>query len=123
MIILKYDNIIVCELVAASEVRRAKSGVASEITLMTVELSLELRQALHQSQGGQPLRLIDPDTNTTYVLVRAELYDQLRSVPNGEDELAASFPAQFDAAMKAGWDDPAMDVYDNYDENRKKRCP
>jgi hypothetical protein len=90
---------------------------------MTPELSPELRQAVHQLRGAEPLRVVDPDTQTTYVLVRAEIYDQLQAESSNEDDLAATYPAQIEAALKAGWSAPEMDVYDNYDESRRKLCP
>ncbi len=31
------------------------------------------------------------------------------------DELADSYPAQMESAMRAGWADPAMDEYNDYD--------
>jgi hypothetical protein len=39
------------------------------------------------------------------------------------DELAETYAAQSEAALRAGWDEPAMDDYDHYDEARKKLCP
>jgi hypothetical protein len=77
---------------------------------MTPELSPELRQAVHALGTASPLRLVDPDTNTSYVLVRAEVFDRLQAGV-GDDELAVTYPAQFKAAMQAGWADPEMDVY------------
>jgi hypothetical protein len=40
-------------------------------------LTAELRQEVAKA-GGNPVRLIDPETNTAYVLLRAEEYDQLK---------------------------------------------
>jgi hypothetical protein len=91
---------------------------------MTPELSPDLRQAVQHLHGTQPLRLIDPDTNTVYVLVRAEVFDQVQAVLHeDESELADTYAAQSEAALEAGWDAPEMDDYDNYDENRQKLCP
>lgn len=87
---------------------------------MSTELSPELRQAVHQLPGNQPLRLVDPDTNTVYVLVRAEVFDQAQtSLAAGEAELSDTYAAQSEAALKAGWDAPDMDDYDHYDESRR----
>jgi hypothetical protein len=91
---------------------------------MTPELTPDLRQAVHQLPGTQPLRLIDPDTNTVYVLVRAEVFEQGQAaLHEDEAELADTYAAQSDAALRAGWDGPEMADYDNYDESRKKLCP
>jgi hypothetical protein len=47
-----------------------------------IELTLQLQQAL---DAGLEPRLIDPRTNTAYVLVRADVYEHLRSLL-AEDE-------------------------------------
>ncbi len=52
---------------------------------MAPELSPELRQAIQQLPGAEPLRVVDPETNATYVIVKAEVYDQLQRVFGDED--------------------------------------
>lgn len=37
-------------------------------------------------------------------------------------DLRDTYTAQLAAALRAGWDDPAMDEYNNYDEAYKKLC-
>jgi hypothetical protein len=88
---------------------------------MNVELSEEQRQAL-DAQPGQPLRVVDPRTQKAYVLIPAEVYDRIEA-PLDEDDLRGTYPAQMESALRAGWDDPAMDDYNNYDENLKKLWP
>ena len=89
---------------------------------MTYELTPDLRRAVHDSNGVEPLRLIDPDTNTLYVLVRADQFQAVAMPAPSEDDLdiKETYRAQFDAAGLSGWNDPAMDDYNNYDESRKK---
>jgi hypothetical protein len=82
---------------------------------MTVNLSDELRQAL-SAQSNEPLRLVDERTGAVYVVLRADEYERLKE----EEELSDTYPAQFESAWRAGWDDPAMDDYNNYDENFRK---
>jgi len=55
---------------------------------MSLELSAEQRRAL---AGGQefPPRLLNPDTNETYVLVHAELYERVRAILEEEDDIPA----------------------------------
>ena len=43
-----------------------------------IELNPEQRQAIAQ---GEPVRIIDPSTHDSYVLVQAEVYDRLAGVP------------------------------------------
>jgi hypothetical protein len=52
---------------------------------MAPELSPELRQAMQQLHGAEPLRVVDPETNASYVIVKAEVYDQLQRVLSDED--------------------------------------
>lgn len=90
---------------------------------MSVPLTEPLQHALDQ-RPGEPLRLVDPRTQTAYVLLRADLYERVRTLIEQEDltpEEKLSLLAE--SGCRAGWDAPEMDDYDNYDENRKKRCP
>jgi hypothetical protein len=75
-------------------------------------LTTEQRTLLEQA-GGEILRLIDPDTNQQYVLVRADVYEQLRS---GQAELDPRelYPALHRALEDEGWDEPRMDEYNRY---------
>jgi hypothetical protein len=63
-----------------------------------IELTDEQRQELER-QGEALAR--DPKTNETYVLVRADVFEQMRAIVDGQ-------------ARRAGWDDPTLDVYENY---------
>jgi hypothetical protein len=75
-------------------------------------LTVEQR-ALLQQAGGEVLRLIDPDTNQQYVLVRADLYEQIWS---GHADLVPPqlYPALHRAMKDEHWDDPEMDEYNRY---------
>ena len=65
------------------------------------------------------LRLIDPRTNAVYVLVPLEQYEQVKALyEDGDYDISETYPAQMESAMRAGWDDPAMDAYNDYDANR-----
>jgi hypothetical protein len=46
-------------------------------------LTPEQRQAARQA-GEQPIRLVDPDTDTPYVLLRADVYERLRPPAEGD---------------------------------------
>jgi hypothetical protein len=80
----------------------------------------ELQEAMRASQG-RPLRLTDPETQAEYVLLQADLYDQLHGLlSNGSlltsDERRAVL---IQAGLRAGWDDPEMDVYNDLDPRRQ----
>ncbi|HUY87315.1 MAG TPA: hypothetical protein VMV10_01140 [Pirellulales bacterium] len=83
-----------------------------------IELSPELQQAL-DAQAETPPRIVDPRTNKAYVLLAAEQYERIKALLEQEDDLAQTYPAQMESAMRAGWGDAAMDDYDRYDELRR----
>ena len=49
----------------------------------------ELRQEIEKA-GDEPIRIEDPETHATYVLLRAEVYDRLRPPPAPEDVACSS---------------------------------
>jgi hypothetical protein len=82
---------------------------------MSIELSTDLRQAVDFE--GTPLKLLDPRTGNVYVLVDEAMFAKLQTL--FDDTLADTYPAQIESAMRAGWDDPDMDDYNDYDRHRK----
>jgi hypothetical protein len=72
--------------------------------------------------GGNdvPIRVSDPEQIATFVLVRADVYERFQSLfeedPVTEQERLFQL-RQF--GKRAGWDDPAMDVYDDLDPRKK----
>ena len=79
---------------------------------MMIELS-EKQVQLLQSEDHEPVEVINPTTKEEFVLLRREVYETLRfqSVDNYTSEDA--FRAQIESAAAAGWDDPALDVYND----------
>ena len=75
-------------------------------------LTAEQRKLLEEA-GGEVLRLSDPETNQGYVLVRAEVYEQLWS---GHADLNPRdlYPVLHRALQDEGWDDPQMEEYNRY---------
>ena len=49
-----------------------------------LELTKEQHQAI-QRNGDRPARVRDPETETTYVLLREDMYEQLKSRLHGDD--------------------------------------
>ncbi|HEV3263449.1 MAG TPA: hypothetical protein VG013_41825 [Gemmataceae bacterium] len=82
---------------------------------MTVELTEPIRQAL-QAHPNDPLRMVDPQTNTEYVLIRKEVYERLEQLVGLDPQ--AAYPL-VDETFREGWDDPKMAEYDDY-ETRKR---
>ena len=85
---------------------------------MTIQLTEE--QWANMQGHEVPMRVSDPAKSTTFVLVRADVYDRFKSLfeedPLTEQERLFQLQ-QF--GKRAGWDDPAMDIYDDLDPGRK----
>jgi hypothetical protein len=80
----------------------------------------ELQQAVRASHG-RPLRLTDPDTQAEYVLLQAEIYDQLQGLLCNDTSLTPDErrAVLIQAGLRAGWDDPEMDAYNDLDPRRQ----
>ena len=80
-----------------------------------IPLSKEIQQAIKDSQE-EPVRLVDPETNAEYVVVPVETFERMRKGvyyddgPITEEEQTALL---VEMGLSIGWDDPAMDVYND----------
>jgi hypothetical protein len=86
-----------------------------------IELTLEQRQAVAQ-QGEAPPRAVDPDTHTTYVLIREEVYARLQALLGEVEDnqcLRDMYPHVMEVFEREGWDDPTMDIYNDLDSRGK----
>lgn len=86
-----------------------------------IELTVEQRQAVAQ-QGEMPARAVDPDTRTTYVLLPEAVYARIRALLEEEEAsllLHDMYPHVMEIFGRDGWDDPAMDIYDDLDPRRQ----
>jgi hypothetical protein len=72
----------------------------------------EIRCAVEQA-GEQPVQLNDPGTNLVYFIVRADVYERMRSLC-GDLDVRNAYPLMDQVAAAEGWDDPSMDVYNDY---------
>jgi hypothetical protein len=86
---------------------------------MNLELTAEERRELRQA-NREPVRLTDPDTNQEYVLVRADIYDRLKSLLYVDTDFdpTMGYPLA-DEVMKEDWNDPKMAEYDHYEEHKQ----
>jgi bifunctional DNA-binding transcriptional regulator/antitoxin component of YhaV-PrlF toxin-antitoxin module len=76
----------------------------------------EIRAALEAAHGG-PVEIVDGDQH--YVLIRAEVYERLKLLfddsPMSDEERRGLL---LQAGKRAGWDEPAMDIYNDLDPRR-----
>jgi hypothetical protein len=86
-----------------------------------IEITPELRQRL---ENGKAVDISDSETNQVYVLMRKDIYDRVRRFLYDDSEWTeGELRLQLARSAKEnGWDEPGMEVYDRYDEERDKRC-
>jgi hypothetical protein len=74
---------------------------------------IELTEQQRQELDAEAPRAIDPLTRRVYVLVREDVFDRVRDLLVPERLTAQEQRSALRAAgLRAGWDDPEMDVYD-----------
>ena len=73
-------------------------------------------QQLRAVNQGEPLRFVDPDVGQEFVVVRADVFDRVKLLFDDTDlDPREALPLVWQA-MQEDWEDPSMDVYDNYPE-------
>ena len=86
---------------------------------MSVTLSAELRQAL-AAHPGEPVELIDEASQARYVVLPGEQFDRIKALLTSDEfDIRESYAAQSAALAAAGWDDPELDIYNDYDAQGK----
>jgi hypothetical protein len=80
-----------------------------------IELSEEQRLAIMTEENPT---VVDPSTQASYILVRKEVFDRIKGLLLGESDESELRLQLARSAAANGWDDPLMDAYDHYDENR-----
>ena len=70
------------------------------------------------SNGTDSSKVIDPVTNTEYVLLRADHYAHLSGMIDDDFHVSDAYVA-VDQALAELWNDPKMDDYDRYEELKK----
>jgi hypothetical protein len=74
-------------------------------------------EQLEVVQNGKPLRFTAPETNSEFVVLRADVYDRVKALLDLDDFDPRQGYIAFGQAAGEEWDDPALDVYEQY---RKK---
>jgi hypothetical protein len=78
---------------------------------MTLKMTEELCQAVAQEKSP---RVVDEQTNTAYVLIREDLYERVKPLLVESTLDPEEMAPLIWEVMKEDWEDPAMDIYDNY---------
>jgi hypothetical protein len=87
---------------------------------MHIELTEDQSKAIERA-GDKTPSVTDPRTRKSYVLVGAEFFERIKAlVGDGDYALVDTYRAQLDSAMRAGWSDPAMDEYNDYDAHHRR---
>lgn len=86
-----------------------------------ITLPKDIQEAIRSSED-RPIRLTDPETNSEYVLLPADVYDQIQALFGEHSTLTLNERRAFmlQAGLRAGWDDPEMDVYNDLDPRRQQ---
>ena len=66
---------------------------------------IELTEQQRRELNADPPRVIDPQTKKTYILVSEEAYERMQALLHA-------------AGLRAGWDDPEMEIYDREEKER-----
>ena len=66
-------------------------------------------------------RVVDPRTQTAYVLVQVEQFEKLKQLIglDEQDWPEESYRLAIEVFGREGWNDPSMDVYDALDPRRQ----
>jgi hypothetical protein len=79
---------------------------------------IELTEQQRQELKNDVPRIIDPQTKKIYVLVSEEAYERMQALLAPERLSRSEQQALLRAAgLRAGWDDPEMEIYDREENN------
>jgi antitoxin (DNA-binding transcriptional repressor) of toxin-antitoxin stability system len=74
---------------------------------------------------GEELQITQQERTVARLMAEPSSADQLRqpdlakgNLTIHEDDLAETYTAQMESALQAGWSDPLMDEYNDYDAHR-----
>ena len=77
---------------------------------MNLHLTDDQRLAIEQG-GGSPIYIVDPATNSSYVLLRADDYEKMKAQPD-VDDVSSMYPLLADISPE-DWEDVS-----HYEERR-----
>ena len=76
-------------------------------------------------ENGHAVDVTDAGTSRPYVVLPKDVYERVRYLLYDDLDRTAEQLRQALArsAKENGWQEPGMEAYDRYDEERAKRCP
>ena len=75
-----------------------------------MDMPAELQVALNAS-AGTPLEMVNPQTNEHFVVIRAEVYERIKSLLEFDEPTVGEQTALIQEIGKsAGWEDESSDV-------------
>jgi hypothetical protein len=73
-----------------------------------------------QAHSGGPIEVVDEREQKLYYLISADQFNKVRALlTDDEFNPREMYPLIAKTAGAAGWNEPEMDAYDQYDEHRK----
>lgn len=67
---------------------------------------------------GEPIELVDDQSHDRYIVLPAEAFERIKALLTPDEfDIRETYAAQDSALASAGWDDPELDVYNDYDAN------
>jgi hypothetical protein len=79
-----------------------------------IPITDEIRQAIEEA-GDKPVRLEDPQTRQTYVLLNSHVFDHVQRLLADKDRQSAEAAFAAIGDVFDDWNDPAMDIYNSLD--------
>ena len=79
-----------------------------------VTLTDEQRRSL---ENGTAVRVTEPETRLECVMIRADVFERVKSLLSDLDPREAY--AALDESFRAGWIDPQMAEYDDYESRQR----
>ncbi|HYV36712.1 MAG TPA: hypothetical protein VE988_13480 [Gemmataceae bacterium] len=77
----------------------------------------ELTEQQRQELNEQEPVAVNPETQEEYILVKRQTYQQMKALLEDTLDIRDAYPLMDAVAAKMGWNDPAMNIYDDLARN------